>query len=103
VVSFTSRPLYYQKNSPWYPLARRLGGPQSLSGCGGEEKNSQLLPGLEPPIIQPVVQRYTTVLLLLLIMKLSKGCEYERKGKKVNLSLFLCKYYAMKTYGVMEL
>jgi hypothetical protein len=26
----------------------------------GEEKNSQLLPGLEPLIIQPVAQRYTT-------------------------------------------
>jgi hypothetical protein len=28
-----------------------MGGPQSRSGCGGEEKNSQPLPGLEPPII----------------------------------------------------
>jgi hypothetical protein len=35
-------------------LDRRLGG------RGGEEKNSQSLPGLEPPIIQPVAQRYTT-------------------------------------------
>jgi hypothetical protein len=26
--------------SPWYPLDRRLDGPQSRSGCGGEEKNS---------------------------------------------------------------
>jgi len=26
---------------PWYPLDRRLGGPQSRSGYGGEEKNSQ--------------------------------------------------------------
>jgi hypothetical protein len=53
--------------NPWYPLARRLGGPQSRSGCGGEEKNSQLLPGLEPPIIQPVAERYTTELSRLLI------------------------------------
>jgi len=28
----------------------------------GEDKNSQLLPGLESPIIQPVVQSYTTEL-----------------------------------------
>jgi hypothetical protein len=28
-------------------LDRRLSGPQSQSGCGGEEKNSQPLPGLE--------------------------------------------------------
>jgi hypothetical protein len=27
-----------------------------------KEKNSQPLPGLEPPIIQPVAQRYTTEL-----------------------------------------
>jgi hypothetical protein len=38
VVSFTPRPLYSQGNSPWYPLDRRLGGPQSRSGRGGEEK-----------------------------------------------------------------
>jgi hypothetical protein len=30
------------------PLDRRLGGPQSRSGCGGEEKNSQPPPGIEP-------------------------------------------------------
>jgi len=33
-------PLYPQGKSPWYPLDRRLGGPQSCSGQGGEEKNS---------------------------------------------------------------
>jgi len=37
VVSFTPRPLYPQGKSPWYPLDRRLGGPQSCSGHGGEE------------------------------------------------------------------
>jgi hypothetical protein len=57
-VNFTPRPLYPQRKSPWYPLDRTLGGPQSRSGRGGEEKNSQPLPGLEPPIIQ----RYTTEL-----------------------------------------
>jgi hypothetical protein len=40
-------------------LDRRLGGPQSLSGRGSEEKNSQPPPGLELPIIKPVAQRYT--------------------------------------------
>jgi hypothetical protein len=48
--------LYPQKKSPRYLLDRRLGGSQSRSGRGGEEKNSQPLPRLEPPIIQ----RYTT-------------------------------------------
>jgi hypothetical protein len=60
VVSFTPRTLYLQGNSPWYTLYRRLGESQSWSGCGGEEKNSQPLPGLETPIIQPVAQRYNT-------------------------------------------
>jgi hypothetical protein len=31
-----------------YPLGRRLGGPQSHSGRGGEEENSQPSPGIEP-------------------------------------------------------
>jgi hypothetical protein len=38
----------------WYPLYRRVGERQSRSGRGGEKKNSQPLPGLEPPIIQSV-------------------------------------------------
>jgi hypothetical protein len=49
VVSFTVRPLYPQGKNPWYPLDRTLGGPQSRSGRGGEEKNSQPLSGLESP------------------------------------------------------
>jgi hypothetical protein len=40
VVSFTSRPPYPKGKSPWYPLDRRLDGPQSRSGYAGEEKNS---------------------------------------------------------------
>jgi len=56
VVSFTPRPLYPKGKSPWYPLDKRLGGPQSRPGSGGEEKYSQSLPELEPPTIQPVAQ-----------------------------------------------
>jgi hypothetical protein len=48
VVSFTDRPLHTQGKSPWYPLDRRLGGPQSRSGRDGEEKNSQPPPEIEP-------------------------------------------------------
>jgi hypothetical protein len=32
VISFTPRSFYPQGNSPWYPLDRRLDGPQSRSG-----------------------------------------------------------------------
>jgi hypothetical protein len=41
-------------------MERRLGGPQSQSGHGGEEKNSQLLPRLEPtdhPVCCPEFKR----------------------------------------------
>jgi hypothetical protein len=62
VVNFTARPLYPQGKIPSYPLNRRLGGPRSQSDRGGEEKNSQLLPGLKHPIIEPVAQRYATEL-----------------------------------------
>jgi hypothetical protein len=55
--------LHSQGKSPLYPLDRRMGGLQSRSGRGSEEKNFQLMLGLEPPIIQ----RYTTELSLLLL------------------------------------
>jgi hypothetical protein len=62
VFSFTPRPLYTQRKCSWYPLDRRLGGPQSRSERSGEEKNSQPMSGLRSPIIQPIAQRYTTEL-----------------------------------------
>jgi hypothetical protein len=34
--------------TPQYPLDRRLGGPQSLSGRDDEDKNSQPPSGIEP-------------------------------------------------------
>jgi hypothetical protein len=49
VVSFTIRPLYSRGKSRRYALDRRLGGSQSQSGRGEEEKNSQPPPGIEPP------------------------------------------------------
>jgi hypothetical protein len=52
-----------------YPLDRRLGGKQSPSGSRGEEKNSEPLPGLEPPVIQHVAQSYTAELSRLLLLK----------------------------------
>jgi hypothetical protein len=39
-----------------------LDEPLGRSVRGGEEKNSQPLPELEPPIIQPAAERYTTEL-----------------------------------------
>jgi hypothetical protein len=48
IVTFTPQPLYPHGKSPSYPLDRRLGGPQSRSRCGGEEKISQPSPEIEP-------------------------------------------------------
>jgi hypothetical protein len=48
VVSSTPRPSLPQGKSLRYPLDRRLSGPQSRSGRGGEEKNSQPPLGIEP-------------------------------------------------------
>jgi hypothetical protein len=50
VVSFTPRPLYPLGKELRYSLDRRLGGTQSRSGRGGEEKKipSLLLTGIEP-------------------------------------------------------
>jgi hypothetical protein len=67
VVSFTFRRLYPQGKSSLYSLDRRLFGPQSRSGRGGGKKNSQLLPGPEPPIILSAAHRYTTEISRLLL------------------------------------
>jgi len=43
VVSLTRRLLYPWGKNPQYPLDRKLGGYQSWSGGGGEEKKADLL------------------------------------------------------------
>jgi hypothetical protein len=41
--------MFYPRGKiPRYPLDRRLGGLQSRSGRGSEEKKSPVLPGIEP-------------------------------------------------------
>jgi hypothetical protein len=43
---------------PLVTIEQEAGCSQNRSRRGGEEKNSQPLPQLEPLIIQPVAQRY---------------------------------------------
>jgi hypothetical protein len=83
---------------PWYTLDRRLGGLQSQSGHGGEKKNSQPLPGLEPPIIQHVAQRYTAELSRLLFKSyinftmnffLRKSVGSNRASRKVGIRPYI--------------
>jgi len=69
VASFTPRLLHPQEKISWYPLDRRLGGPQSRYKRGNGEKNSQPLPVLEPSIIQPVAQCYTTEKVAIIVIK----------------------------------
>jgi hypothetical protein len=59
LASFTPRPLYSGEKSPWYPLARRLDGPQSRSGCGGEVKEIPATARNRNPVVQPVLIYYT--------------------------------------------
>jgi hypothetical protein len=58
MVSLTFRPLHHRGKSPRYPLDRRLGGPQSLSGRYGEMKI--LDSNSDPSVVQVVASRYTT-------------------------------------------
>jgi len=44
--------------SPRYPLDRRLGGTQSLSGREDEEKNNLPLPGIKPRPSNPQPSHY---------------------------------------------
>jgi hypothetical protein len=56
MVSFTPRPLYPQGKSPWYPLNRKLGGPQNRSGHGVQDKN--LSPYRESNPDHPITSAY---------------------------------------------
>jgi len=47
-MAFTPRPLYPWGKSLWYLVDRRLGGSQSQSGHGDEEKELLPLPRIEP-------------------------------------------------------
>jgi hypothetical protein len=58
VVSFTRLAALPRAKSRRYPLDRRLGGPQSLSGRYGEEKTIARAQN-RTPVIQPVARRCT--------------------------------------------
>jgi len=50
-----------QGKSPWYPLDRRLVGPQSWSGCDDEKKKSLLSPFWELNPGHPACNLITTI------------------------------------------
>jgi hypothetical protein len=51
-----SRKLYPRGKSPWYPVDRRMGGPQSRSGHGGDEEKSCHCP--RPPPGSETQEKY---------------------------------------------
>jgi hypothetical protein len=61
------------EKEPLVPIDRRLGGPQSQSGCSNEEKNAWTLPGIKPMIIQPIPQGYAIELSRLLMLDVQKS------------------------------
>jgi hypothetical protein len=90
VVSFTPRPLYSLEKSPWCPLDRRLGGPKSRSGRGGEEKISHYCPCRE---LNPCRQAHTLVSILsqltqVLLFKVQTVCGNQWNEPTYNLNSF---------------
>jgi hypothetical protein len=70
VVSFKLRPLYSRGNHTWYPLIRRLGGPQSRSGRCGEEKNFVPAENRTPARSESLYRlRLCTVLFIILLIR----------------------------------
>jgi hypothetical protein len=56
-----TRPLYPQGKRPQYSFHRRLGGPQSRSGRGGEETKIAVSTEIRKPVVQPRSQSNYTL------------------------------------------
>jgi hypothetical protein len=53
-----------------HPLGRRLGGPQSRSGHGVKEKNSQPPPGIEPRSL--ILKMTISIMMIIMVMQPEK-------------------------------
>jgi len=93
VVSFTPR-----GKSPWYPLDRKLGGPQSQSGRSGEEKNFQVphksagIDQISSELIQAGGNTLHSEINLLILFLVTKNCHSSGR----NLLLYLFKERVIK-------
>jgi hypothetical protein len=88
--------------SPCYPLDRRLSGPQTRSGRGSEEKNSQSPPGIDP--LNPDRPASSLVATPTELSRLSLCIKVH--AIKVNTNLFPCalnENHIMKTYWEVEI
>jgi hypothetical protein len=68
VVTFTPQPLYLRVKNLLDPLDRRLGGPQSWSGRGGEEKKSPSLSIIIIIIIIIIIVVVVVVVVIIIII-----------------------------------
>jgi hypothetical protein len=96
VVSFTPGRFTPRERVPGTHWIGGWVGPRA----GGEEKNSQHLPGLEPKITQPVAQSYTTELSWLLTHPIN---EYMKVKFKPNLICEITEFmhhYEMVSYYI---
>jgi hypothetical protein len=86
VVSFTPRPLYHQEKSPCYQLDRRVGGPQSRSGRGDEEKIPSPCreSNLRTSIDQTVIFLYESLMISSLHMLSSTNRLIKNSGETIN-------------------
>ena len=50
-VTLTSQTLNSRQESSWYPLSRRIGGPQGWFGCFGVENSLLTLPRIKPCLL----------------------------------------------------
>jgi hypothetical protein len=93
VVSFTPRPLYFQRKSPWYPLDRRLGGLQSRSGYGGEVLHKYVLQRLMSAGGKLYVHNFRTIFLFVREVPYCRSnknhvaCSYSRISQKLFTTL----------------
>jgi hypothetical protein len=72
----------------------------SRSAHRGEEKNSQPLPGLEPPIMQPVAQRCTTELPRLICIRDSRKTNSSWQDCFTGLKLF--SYFSNMCFSIIK-
>jgi hypothetical protein len=71
VVSFMLRSLYTPGETSWYPSDERLGGSQSRSGRGGEEKTSHhCSAGNRIPVVRNYFSKRIIIIIIIIILLL---------------------------------